>query len=285
MGDGAAGRKRIDPGGADIARPQRAGPIERQAPDQPAHQDWRTREADEATEAADVFDRNFTEIAQRVVEFRQRNFVGRGELLEEQRRRTAPRPLDDHGEDTVRARLYLHPDSVLTVVIERAWRGAAALFFEQFAAPDKASLAELDNALRNLRKVPVENVGSFRRLIRFSRPPVLVRRLIWSLALYWSGPLRARYIGTAGINPFPTGGTITQSAMPTSFMLYFGLVEPNGEAQIQIFYDHRIMDGIELYRILRDLEATMNRDIVAELRQLATDNAPGSAVTLAPAAE
>ena len=112
-----------------------------------------------------------------------------------------------------------------------------------------------------------------------------MRRLIWSLALYWSGPLRARYIGTAGINPFPTGGTITQSAMPTSFMLYFGLVEPNGEAQIQIFYDHRIMDGIELYRILRDLEATMNRDIVAELRQLATDNAPGSAVTLAPAAE
>jgi hypothetical protein len=183
------------------------------------------------------------------------------------------------------ARLYLHPDSVLTVVIERAWRGAAALFFEQFAAPDKMPLTKLDDALRNLRKVPVENVGSFRRLIRFSRPPVLLRRLIWSLALYWSGPLRARYIGTAGINPFPTGGTITQSAMPASFMLYYGLVEPNGDAQIQIFYDHRIMDGIELYRILRDLEATLNRDIAAELREHTTGNAQGPSVPLAPAAE
>ena len=53
--------------------------------------------------------------------------------------------------------------------------------------------------------------------------------------------------------------------MPVSFMLYYGLVEPNGDTQIQIFYDHRIMDGVELYRILRDLEATMNRDIAAEL--------------------
>jgi hypothetical protein len=54
--------------------------------------------------------------------------------------------------------------------------------------------------------------------------------------------------------------------MPASFMLYFGLIEPNGDASIQIFYDHRVMDGVEVYRIVRDLEATMNRDIVAELK-------------------
>jgi hypothetical protein len=163
------------------------------------------------------------------------------------------------------ARLYIHPENVCTVVIERTWRGVPALFFEQFVDPDKESLAALDNALHRIRQVPVENVGSFRRLIRFARPPVLVRRLLWSVMLYWSGALRARYIGTCAINPFPTGGIVTQSAMPVSFMLYYGLVEPNGDTQIQIFYDHRIMDGVELYRILRDLEATMNRDIAAEL--------------------
>jgi hypothetical protein len=168
------------------------------------------------------------------------------------------------------ARLYVHPESVCTVVVERTWQGVSACFFEQFNAPDKTSLTDLDNALRSLRQVPVESVGSFRRLIRFSRPPVLVRRLIWSAVLYWSGPLRAAHIGTSGLNPFPTGGTITQSAMPASFMLYYGLVEPNGDAPIQIFYDHRVMDGVDLYRILRDLEATMNRDIVAELRQTPT---------------
>jgi hypothetical protein len=45
------------------------------------------------------------------------------------------------------------------------------------------------------------------------------------------------------------------------------------------------MDGIELYRILRDLEATMNRDSVAELRQHAAGSVQTPAVPLAPAAE
>jgi hypothetical protein len=163
------------------------------------------------------------------------------------------------------ARLYVHPDMIGIIAVERTWQGASALFFEQVVAPDKVPLRDLDQSLRTLKQVPVESVGSFRRLIRFARPPVLVRRLIWSFGLNWSGPLRAKYIGISVLNPFPVGGSITQSAMVASFMLYFGLVEPNGEAPIQIFYDHRVMDGVEVYRIVRDLEATMNRDIVAEL--------------------
>jgi hypothetical protein len=163
------------------------------------------------------------------------------------------------------ARLYLHPDCVCSVVVERTWKGSPAVFFEQFARPDAKTLVELDAMLRSLKQVPVESVGSFRRLIRHARPPVLVRRLIWSIMLYWSGRLRTKYIGTYAINPFPTGGSITQTAMPISFLLYYGLVEPNGDTQVQVFFDHRVMDGIEVYRLIRDLEATMNRDIAAEL--------------------
>ncbi len=164
------------------------------------------------------------------------------------------------------ARLYVRPETVCTIVIERTWRDVSALFFEQFPAPEKRSLPELDDALRKLKLAPVEDVGSFRRLIRISRLPVILRRLIWSFGLNWSGPLRAKYMGICALNPFPAGGSVTQSAMPAAFMLYYGLIEPNGDAQIQTFYDHRIMDGVELYRIVRDLEATMNRDIVAELK-------------------
>ena len=164
------------------------------------------------------------------------------------------------------ARLYVHPATVCTVAIERTWQGAAAVFFEQIAAPDQRSLQDLDEMLRQLKQRPVEDIGSFRRLIRYARLPVLLRRLIWSVALGWSGPFRTRYFGSAALNPYPVGGQMTQSAMPVSFMLYFGLIEPNGDADIQIFYDHRVMDGVEVYRIVRDLEATMNRDIVAELK-------------------
>ena len=166
------------------------------------------------------------------------------------------------------ARIYVHPDTSCTLVIERTWRGASALFFQQFRSPEKLPLQELDAAMRRLRQVAVEDVGSFRRMIRFSRPPVLIRRLLWSLGLQWSGPLRAKYFGFSIINPFPIGGRVIQSTMPATFMLYFGTTQPNGDAQIQVFYDHRVMDGVELYKILRDLEVTMNRDIAAELKTI-----------------
>jgi hypothetical protein len=94
-----------------------------------------------------------------------------------------------------------------------------------------------------------------------------VRRLIWSLVLYWSGAVRARYLGTCALNPFPTGGSVTQSATPISFLLYYGLVEPNGDTQVQILFDHRVMDGIDAYRLLRNIETALNRDIAAELKQ------------------
>jgi hypothetical protein len=165
------------------------------------------------------------------------------------------------------ARLYVHPGCVCTVAVERTWQGMSAVFFDQIRQPDALSLAHLDNWLRRLKQEPIENFGSFRRMIRFARPPVLVRRLIWSLALYWSGPLRARYLGTCALNPFPTGGSVTQGATPISFLLYYGLVEPNGVTQVQILFDHRVMDGIDAYRLLRNIETTLNREIVLELKQ------------------
>ena len=180
------------------------------------------------------------------------------------------------------ARLYEHPDCVCTVVIERTWQGASAVFFDQIKKPDTLSLTDLDNWLRRLKQEPVENFSSFRRAIRFSRPPVLVRRLIWSLALYWFGPLRSRYLGTCALNPFPTGGSVTQSTTPISFLLYYGLVEPNGDTQVHILFDHRVMDGIDAYRILRNIEATLNREIAAELKQGA---ATSERVPIAPEPE
>lgn len=176
------------------------------------------------------------------------------------------------------ARLYEHPDCVCTVTVERTWQGFAAVFFEQIPRPETRSLSDLDHLLRRLKQEPVETFGAFRRMIRFARPPVLIRRLLWSFALYWFGPLRAKYFGTCALNPFPTGGSVTQSMTPISFLLYYGLVGPNGDTPVQIFFDHRVMDGIDAYRLLRNIEATLNREITAELKQAAP--ASGAAVAV-----
>jgi hypothetical protein len=172
------------------------------------------------------------------------------------------------------AHLYVHPECVCTITVERTWQGFPAVFFEQIARPDAMSLAELDAALRRLKLAPVEAIRNFRRLIRLARWPVLMRRLILSVLFYWSGPLRAIYMGTFAINPFPTTGIVTQSVTPLSFFLYFGLVEPDGDTQVQVLFDHRVMDGVEAYRLLRDVEATLNRDIAAELTNAADGAKP-----------
>jgi len=175
------------------------------------------------------------------------------------------------------ARLYVHPFSVCSVAIDRTWNGNPAVFFEQYKAPDTLSLADLDAALRSLKLKPVEQIGGFRRMIRLARPPVLVRRLIWTIGLYWVGRLRSRYLGTYAINPFPTPGEVMQSTTPISLLLYYGLVKPNGDVLVQLLFDHRILDGIEAYRLVRDVEATLNREIVAELKKWAAEPREGDA--------
>lgn len=167
------------------------------------------------------------------------------------------------------ARLYIHPFTVGTIVIERTWNAESAVFFEQYKAPDTIPLAALDGELRSLKTKPVEAIGGFRRMIRFSRPPAPVRRLLWHVTLRWSGRLRSRYMGTYAINPFPTPGEVMQSTMPITLMIYYSLIQPNGDTPVQVLYDHRVMDGVDAYRMIRDVEATLNRDIVAELQDLA----------------
>jgi hypothetical protein len=168
------------------------------------------------------------------------------------------------------ARLYVHPHFVCGVAVERTWRGVPATFYEQFRRPDVVSLSNLDAALRSLKQVPVESVGSFRRIIRFSRLPLLARRLIWGSILLWSGRLRSEFMGTFAISPLPTLENVMPSTTPLTFMLYYGLLEPTGEMPVQILFDHRVLNDAEAYRLVRDVEATLNGEIVAELNGATT---------------
>lgn len=132
--------------------------------------------------------------------------------------------------------------------------------------------------MRKLKNVPIEENDSSRRLIRYFRPPVLVRRLLWSGMLYWWGWLRTKCTGTFALNSFPTGGVITQSAMPPRLSSVTGSSSRTLTRKFKFFYDHRIMDGFEVFRVVRDVEATMNRDLAAELSE-------GPQPAIAPAAQ
>ncbi len=162
--------------------------------------------------------------------------------------------------------LYCHPHAVATAVVERDWNGRPAVFFDQVQAPERLTLEEIDVILKGLRKRPVESVGGFRRLIRYSRLPWIVRRPVWIFALKWSGRLRSRYFGTFSVHSFPVRGVqVMQSTTPISFSLIYGLPDADGNVLVQLMMDHRILDGLTAHRIVRAIEAAMKEDIVAEL--------------------
>ena len=174
-------------------------------------------------------------------------------------------------------RLYLHPHAVATMVVERPWNGRPAVFFDQIKRPELLSLMEIDAILRGLKRRPVESVGGYRRLIRFSRLPSIVRRPVWSFALQWSGRLRSEYFGTYSVHSFPVRrAQVMQSTTPISFSLIYGLLSPDGDMLVQLLMDHRIVDGLTSHRIMLAIEAAMKEDIVAELTAAARSRGDGA---------
>ena len=162
--------------------------------------------------------------------------------------------------------LYEHPYCVATVVIEREWRGAHAVFFDQIQSPEEKSLREIDMLLRGMRKANVEAIGSYRRLIRITRYPFPLRRLIWRIVLHGSGRLKSRYFGTFSLNSITSRrGHTTQSTTPVTLSIEYGPVHPNGDMPLQVFFDHRVIDGASVHRLGSDIQIALNRDIVAEL--------------------
>ena len=163
--------------------------------------------------------------------------------------------------------LYQHPRTVASIVVERGWQGEIGVFFDQVQGPEDLSLAEIDMLIRGIKFLPVESVGGFRRVVRFARMPTPLRRLVCRIALYGSGRLRARYFGTFSINSIPAPRTeVAQSGTPLTLSLFYGYIEPSGDVLIQALWDPRVIDGPPIWRMLSELENTLNGEIVAELQ-------------------
>jgi hypothetical protein len=166
--------------------------------------------------------------------------------------------------------LYEHPHCVATMVIEREWQGERAVFFDQIPAPEHKSLREIDRLIDGSKTLDIEVVGSYRRLLRITRYPQPIRRLIWLIALRGAGRLKSKYFGTFSVNSIRSRHNhTTQSVTPVSQSFEYGPVESNGRMPLQLYFDHRVMDGQTSYRLGRDLEAILNNEIVEELNSSA----------------
>ena len=170
-----------------------------------------------------------------------------------------------------RPHLYEHPGSVAAIAIERRFDGEKCVFFAHVTDPDEASLHDLEATLCHYKEFPVPGIDSFRLALHVSRWPSLLRRLTWWFGLNVSGSLRAQRIGTFGVTVTAgLGASALSIPSPLTTTLHYGSFEKDGRVPVRLAFDHRVIDGGNVARALKELEQVLLRDVVAELRTAAS---------------
>jgi hypothetical protein len=166
-------------------------------------------------------------------------------------------------------RIYEHPRSVAAVVVEREVRGESTPFIAPMASPDTRTLVELHAGVRRYQERPLHEIGAFRRALMVARMPFPLRRLVWWLGNDWLGTQRARFFGTFGISLTSSlGATLVHMVSPWTTTLHAGPIAADGSMPLRVWFDHRLLDGAPMARILREVEEVLLGQIVLEVRSL-----------------
>lgn len=171
-------------------------------------------------------------------------------------------------------RMYEHPWMNCALAIERSYQGEEGVFVGIFRAPEKQTIAQLQQALAWYKNEPLEKVGFYRMALRFSHVPTPVRRTFWWVTLNLSGYKRCKRFGTFGLSSYGNlGAENLHPISPLTTTLTYGPIDPDtGRVIVKLIYDHRVLDGAYIARRLAEIEEALNGPVADELRH---DAAPG----------
>lgn len=174
-----------------------------------------------------------------------------------------------------RARLCEMRSSVGLIAVARHDDGEHSVLFEKVTDLDILHLSETDRRLRLAKMSPVDDVPYFRKLLRISAYPLLLRRLLWGFALN-SARQRANFAGTFGLTSVAAFGDGELHALsPGPYLLSYGAVTTERTIDVLIRWDHRVTDGAVIAQTMTRLEAILNAEIAEELRTLYPRSQPG----------
>jgi hypothetical protein len=167
------------------------------------------------------------------------------------------------------ARLYEHPVNVATVAVERRVGDEDAVLFCQLRGPENQSLTAIDSYLRRCKEEPVDSIGIFRRILTVSALPTPFRRLLWWVGYHASGRNRARHLGTYGVSVISGhGAQALRLISPLTTTLDYGVIAANGDVDVRLTIDHRVLDGGTAARVLADVEAVLHSEVLSELHEM-----------------
>lgn len=158
------------------------------------------------------------------------------------------------------------PRCAAMVAIARVEDGEACILMERVTGADSMALADIDAQLRRAKQARIEEIPSFRRILRITRLPLPLRRLG-----YWLAGRTARWhatnFGNYGVTSAAAhGGGELHAIGPGPYVLSYGLASAGGTIDVVLRWDHRVTDAAPIAQALTRLEQILNGEISAELR-------------------
>jgi len=165
--------------------------------------------------------------------------------------------------------LYEYPTSVASVAVEREYQGEKAVFFGRVDSPAELPLTETTARVRALAETPIEEVKSFRKMLKVTRLPRPLRRLLMWLGLNLPRSRPAQF-GTFGLSVYSSlGAESLHPISPLTTTLTYGVFHNDGSVDVRLVYDHRVLDGAAVARVLARLEDELTGAICDELHAMA----------------
>ncbi len=162
-------------------------------------------------------------------------------------------------------RLYEYPASIASVAFERDFDGEKAILVGRVKDPGNLSLEEMSQRFKVFAEAPLNEMKDFRRALRMCRLPRFIRRAVWWFLLN-SGRRRGSYFGTFAVRP-ASGAEALHPASPLTTLLTYGPVDSEGQVDVRVVYDQRVLDEATIAKVLNRLEDFLNGPISDELRQ------------------
>lgn len=164
---------------------------------------------------------------------------------------------------------YQHKENVCLLTVSREYQGEERLLFARFGRPEKFSLLELEAKYDRFRKRPVEKIKQFRHQIQFAKCPSIVRRMAWWLMLNVFPQKRMSHFGTFGMTLSGYRDSYANGLLgPNTTILGIDVLPKKGIARFMLTFDHQILDGVPVIKIIDELYNTLNTEIAQELRSL-----------------
>ncbi|MFM8573525.1 MAG: hypothetical protein ACKOAU_18160 [Pirellula sp.] len=155
------------------------------------------------------------------------------------------------------AYIYRHPEPIASLTIHRNDNsGIERLIWARIASPQTLGLEELQARVDHFSTTPIEDV--FKDGLRLEHRLSPIRRLNWYLLMRWCGRKRAKHLGTFSLSSLGHLGALNlHHPIVTASSIAMGPIDPQGNCDIALICDHRVLDGVLASQALQILYETI----------------------------